>query len=51
MPESDSGAPRVPESRVVSKQRTRLSPVWIIPIVAALAGVWVAVTPILAEGP
>jgi len=41
----------VPESRAVPKKRTRLSLVWIIPIVAALVGVWVAVTRILAEGP
>jgi paraquat-inducible protein B len=41
----------VPESRAVPKKRTRLSLVWIIPIVAAAVGVWVAVTRILAEGP
>jgi paraquat-inducible protein B len=29
----------------------RLSLVWVIPIVAALAGVWIAVTRILSEGP
>src|SRR5262249_26608701 len=43
--------PSVPESRAVSRKHTRLSPVWLIPIVAAAAGVWVAVTRILAEGP
>jgi paraquat-inducible protein B len=46
----DAIAP-APESRVVAKSRTRLSLVWIVPIVAALAGAWVAVTRILAEGP
>lgn len=51
MPESDTPIPPVPESRAVSKKRTRLSLVWIIPIVAAVVGVWVAVTRILAEGP
>ena len=51
MPESDTPTPRVPESRSVSKKRTRLSLVWVIPIVAAVAGVWVAVTRFLAEGP
>jgi paraquat-inducible protein B len=51
MPDGDATVPSVPESRTVSRKRTRLSPVWIIPIVAAAAGVWVAVTRILAEGP
>src|SRR4029434_5554973 len=51
MPESDTPIPPVPESRAVSKKRTRLSLVWVIPIVAAVVGVWVAVTRILAEGP
>lgn len=51
MPESEAGAPRPPESRVVSKKRTRISAVWLIPIVAALAGGWVAVTRILGQGP
>ena len=43
--------PSVPQSRGVSPKRTRLSVVWIIPIVAAAIGVWVAVTRILSEGP
>jgi len=43
--------PDVPESRVVSKQRTRPSVVWLVPIVAAVAGGWVAVTRILNQGP
>jgi len=51
MPDSDTPLPHVPESRALSKKRTRLSVVWIIPIVAAVIGVWVAVTRILAEGP
>ena len=50
MPEHDPGT-RVPESRAVGRSRTRLSLVWIVPIVAALAGAWVAVTRILGEGP
>jgi paraquat-inducible protein B len=41
----------VPESKAVAKRHTRLSPVWIIPVVAALLGVWVAVTRIMSEGP
>src|SRR5262245_54562081 len=48
---ADTPSERVPESRTVSRKRTRLSVVWLIPIVAAVVGVWVAVTRILAEGP
>src|SRR5262245_6116733 len=51
MPEGERSAPNVPEARAVSSKQTRLSLVWIIPIVAAIAGAWVAVTRILAEGP
>src|SRR5215468_1750606 len=51
MPDGEGSAPTVPESRAVSRKQTRLSLVWIIPIVAAIAGAWVAVTRILAEGP
>src|SRR5215470_13439189 len=43
--------PPVPESRRVSRQCTRPSFVWIVPIVAALVGVWVAVVRIMAQGP
>lgn len=49
MPEPLS--PALPSSRTVPKQARRPSLVWIVPIVAALAGAWVAVTRILAEGP
>lgn len=48
MPDENAHAP---ESRVVTKKRTRLSLVWIVPIVAVVIGAWVAVTRILAEGP
>jgi paraquat-inducible protein B len=41
----------VPESRAVAKRQTRLSLVWVIPIVAALVGVWVAVTRVMSQGP
>jgi len=51
MPDSDTPLPQVPESKAVAKKRTRLSLVWIIPIVAAVVGAWVAVTRILGEGP
>ena len=50
MPDTTTSA-EVPESRAVPKKRTRLSLVWVIPIVAAVAGVWIAVTRILREGP
>lgn len=43
--------PSVPESRAYSRKRTRLSLVWIIPIVAAVVGAWVGVTRIRSEGP
>src|SRR5262245_57884792 len=49
--EGDTPLRGVPESRAVSNRRTRLSLGWVIPIVAAVVGVWVAVTRILSEGP
>src|SRR5262245_6137768 len=51
MPDSDRPLDRIPESRAVGRKRTRLSMVWLIPIVAAAAGAWVAVARILGEGP
>jgi paraquat-inducible protein B len=51
MPDSDKPLPHVPESTAFSKKRTRLSVVWIIPIVAAVVGAWVAVARIMSEGP
>lgn len=42
---------QVPESKIRSKKQTRLSLVWIIPIVAAIIGAWVAVVKIMSEGP
>src|SRR5262245_48289654 len=51
MPDSDRPLDRVPESRAVGRQRTGLPPVWLIPIVAAAAGAWGAVTRVLGEGP
>ena len=51
MPDYDPSLPSVPESRAIPKARTRISLVWLIPIVAALAGAWVAVTRIMGEGP
>jgi paraquat-inducible protein B len=46
MPENDP-----PQARALPRGRTRPSLVWLIPMVAALAGAWVAVTRILGEGP
>src|SRR5262245_8090555 len=43
--------PSVVQSRGVRRNRAKLSLVWIIPIVAAAAGLWVAVARILSEGP
>lgn len=51
MPDHDGTGARPPESRVVPKKQTRISVVWLIPIVAAIAGGWVAVTRILDQGP
>jgi len=50
MANEHSPVPPVPEARAVGSQRTRLSLVWVIPIVAALAGIWVAVVRIRSEG-
>jgi paraquat-inducible protein B len=50
MPDNEN-FPEVPEARTVPKKRTRLSLVWVIPMVAAVAGVWIAVTKILEKGP
>src|SRR5690242_2721052 len=51
MPDRDPTLPPVPEARSVSRRKTRLSLVWLIPIVAAIVGAWVAVTRILGQGP
>jgi paraquat-inducible protein B len=51
MPDNNQSFAQVPESKIVPKKRARLPLVWIIPIVAAAAGVWIAVTKILEEGP
>jgi paraquat-inducible protein B len=51
MPDEHTPSLAVPESRTLSRRRTRISPVWVIPIVAALVGAWVAVTRIESEGP
>jgi paraquat-inducible protein B len=50
MPEETRPHP-VPESNIVPKNRTKLSLVWIIPILAAVVGAWVAVVRIMSQGP
>lgn len=50
MPEHRS-TPPVTESRAISKRQTRLSLVWIIPLLAVVVAAWVAVTRIMSEGP
>jgi paraquat-inducible protein B len=51
MAEGERPVGPVPEARGLARSRTRLSLVWFIPIVAALVGVWVAVTRIMSQGP
>jgi len=51
MVDGDPAIPSAPRSRTVAPRRGRLSPIWILPLVAAAAGIWVAVTRILSEGP
>lgn len=51
MPESDTQSSQIPESKTLVRKKMRLSLVWIIPIVAALIGAWVAVTTIMNQGP
>src|SRR5215472_1811532 len=51
MPDERTQSSPIPESRALSRRRTRISLVWFIPIVAALVGAWVAVTRIESEGP
>ena len=50
---SDTNAPftSIPASKTVPRNRTRVSLVWFIPVMAALVGIWVAVTRIMSEGP
>jgi paraquat-inducible protein B len=43
--------PEIPEATSVAKKRGRPSVVWIIPIVAAIIGGWIAVQKYLSQGP
>ena len=51
MSDGRTTVPSVAQSRGVPRNLNKLSLVWIIPIAAAAAGLWVAVTRILSEGP
>lgn len=51
MPERDPTRPAAPESRTVQRHVGRNWAVWLVPLIAALAGAWVAVTRIMNEGP
>jgi len=51
MPEGDIQSSQIPEAKTLPRKKTRLSLVWIIPIVASLIGAWVAVTMIRNQGP
>jgi paraquat-inducible protein B len=41
----------LPQATVVPKRRTRISVVWLIPILAAVVGIGIAIQQILSEGP
>jgi paraquat-inducible protein B len=50
MPE-DPGLPDVPQATVVPRSRARISVVWVIPVLAAVVALGIAVQRILSEGP
>jgi len=51
MADRDTPPYQIPESRTLVKKKTGISLVWIIPIVAAVIGAWVAVVKVMEEGP
>ena len=51
MPDTEKQIPSIPESKIVTPKRGRFSAVWIIPIVAALIGIWIGVNTIRNQGP
>lgn len=51
MADEHTPLPDVTESRALPRKKAGISMVWLIPIVAALVGVWVAVARIESEGP
>ena len=51
MPDTDAPTGQIPESKTIAPKKMRMSVVWIVPIIAALIGAWVAVTTIMNQGP
>jgi paraquat-inducible protein B len=51
MADERTSIPPVPESRAVARRKTPISVVWVIPIIAAVVGGWVAISRIESEGP
>lgn len=49
--QNSHGDESVPQSRVRRRRKIRFSLVWIIPIIAALAGAWIAAVKIMNQGP
>ena len=47
----DSERPDIPQATVVPRRRGRISVVWIIPLLAAVVAIGIAVQRILSEGP
>jgi paraquat-inducible protein B len=47
----DPDLPSAPQATVVPKRRARVSVVWIIPLLAAVVAIGIAVQRILSEGP
>jgi paraquat-inducible protein B len=48
---TDEQIPSPPRARTVPKKQTGISVVWLIPVLAAVIGAWVAVTRVMSEGP
>ncbi|MBN3755586.1 MCE family protein [Paraburkholderia sp. Tr-20389] len=46
-----SRPPELPEAVAVPKKRWRIQWIWIVPVVAVLVGVWLAVQAVLSQGP
>jgi len=51
MNEKKNPSPALPEAQVIPQKRARFSFVWLIPAVAAAAGIWIGVTTIRNKGP
>jgi paraquat-inducible protein B len=51
MPDNPPTEAAVPAAEIIPKKRLPFSSVWLVPLIAALAGGWIAVTKIIEEGP